>query len=289
MTFRRLPAALLVLAMAAVILGLLGCGAGATTTTTAAPAATSGVPPTTATVATTAPSASFSGQTLTVSAAQSLMTVLTEFATTFEKQTGAKITYNFGSSGMLQKQIEGGAPVDVFASAAPDNIDALVKANLVDQASVAAFAGNDIVLAVPATSTLGIASLADLAKPDVKKVATGDPAMAPHGKSAIEALTSLKLLDAVKPKLVYAANAAQTYDYVARGEVDAAILFYTDVYGKTDVKLVEKVPESSYKPVKYVVGVVTASKAKSLGQAFIDGLLSPDGRALFAKYGFKAP
>ena len=215
--------------------------------------------------------------------------MLTEFATAFEQQTGAKITYNFAASGVLQKQIEGGAPVDVFASASAANMDALVKANLVDQASVVTFAGNEIVLAVPATSTLGITGFADLTKAEVKKVATGDPAVAPHGKSAIEVLTSLKLLDAVKPKLIYAQNAAQTYDYVARGEVDAAILFYTDVNGKTDVKMVEKAPADSYKAVKYVAGVVTASKAKPLGQAFIDALLSPEGQALFAKYGFKAP
>jgi molybdate transport system substrate-binding protein len=291
MTTRRLLAALMVLSALVFGLAMVGCGSSTTTTTTTTPAATTAAAPTTVpaptTTATTAPP--FAGQTLTVSAASSLKAVLTEFATAFEQQTGAKITYNFAASGVLQKQIEGGAPVDVFASASAANVDALVKANLVDQASVATFAGNEIVLAVPSTSTLGIASFADLAKAEVKKVATADPAVAPQGKSAIEVLTGLELLDAVKPKLIYAANAAQTYDYVARGEVDAAILFYTDVFGKTDVKLVEKAPATSYKPVKYVAGVVTASKAKPLSQAFISGLLWPEGQALFAKYGFKAP
>ena len=294
MTTRRTATALTVFLALAIILMALGCGSSTTTTTTAAPEATTTAAPTTvpdtATSATTATTAqSYADQELLVSAASSLKAVLTEFATAFEQQTGAKVTYNFAASGVLQKQIEGGAPVDVFASASAANMEPLVKASLVDQASVVTFAGNEIVLAVPATSTLGLTGFADLTKAEVKKVATGDPKVAPHGKSAVEVLTSLKLLEAVQPKLVYAQNAAQTYDYVARGEVDAALLFSTDVYGKTDVKLIEKAPVDAYKPVKYVAGIVTASKAKPLGQAYIDALLSPEGQALFAKAGFKAP
>lgn len=267
---------LLVLLLAlTIVLGAAACGSGTATTTTAAPVATAAPP--------------FAGQSLTVSAASSLRAVFTELATTFERRTGAKLDYNFAASGVLQKQIEGGALADVFASASAANVDALVKAELVDKATVATFAGNEIVLAVPADSILGITGFADLAKAEVKKVATGNPAAAPHGKSALEVLTSLRLLGAVKPKLIFAANASQTYDYAARDEVDAAILFFTDVNGKAAVKMVEKAPADSYKPVQYVIGVVSASTVKPLGRAFIDAVLSPEGQALFARHGFKAP
>ena len=291
MTTRRWLLLLVGFASALAVLGTAGCGSSAPTTTTVGPAAASAssasasVSATAGASATTAPS--YRGQTLVVSAASSLTAVLTEFAATFEQQTGAKVSYNFAASGVLQKQIEGGAPVDVFASASPANMDPLVTAGLVQAPTVATFAGNEIVLAVPATSTLGINSFADLAKPDVKRIATGDPAAAPHGRSAMMVLTNLGLLDAVKPKLIYSANASQTYEYVSRGEVDAAILFASDVYGKTDVRMVEKAPAATYDPVKYVVGVVTASKEGALGRAFIDALMAPEGQAVFAKYGFK--
>jgi molybdate transport system substrate-binding protein len=190
----------------------------------------------------------------------------------------------------LQKQIEGGAPVDAFASAAHKQMNALVKGNLVDSASVKVFATNGMVLAVPANSTLTITSFQDLTKADVKKVAYADPKVAPVGVAAEEILTSLGIMDQVKPKVVYTANASQTVDYVVRGEVDAGIMFTTDAKAAGDkVKVVTTAEPGWYTPIEYPIGVVTASSNKSLAQAFADFVLGSEGQAILAKDGFLPP
>ena len=271
---RRYGVSIGLLAIVLVFPGLLalGCGSSATTTTTA----------TSSTTLSAVPTGDF-----IVSAAASLKAAFTEFGGTFATKSGVTPTFNFAASGVLQKQIEGGAPVEVFASASPKQVDALTKENLVDPSTTASFAGNDIVLIVPAGSTLGITGFADLTKPEVKKITTGDPQTAPHGVSAIEVLTSLKLLDQVKPKLVYSANAAQTIDYVARGEVDAGISFFSDAKGNDKVKIIATADQTLYTPVKYVVTVVKAAKNPAAAKAFIALLLSDEGQALLATFGFR--
>ena len=296
--FRRtLPVALAFALLAILAFALVACGSSALTTTsgavtTSAPSTTApvGVSTTASPSTTAAPTTSAVVQPLLVSAASSLKAAFNEIGKAFDQANNAKTTFNFDASGTLQKQIEGGAPVDVFASAAPTQVNNLLKESLVDQASVKVFASNEIVLVVPAGSKLGITSFQDLAKANVKKIATGDPAVAPHGKAAIEILTKLNLLTDVKPKLIYAANASQTLDYVTRGEVDAAILFATDAKAGGDkVQVVATSDPSWHSPIAYVMAVVSASKVKTLGQAFVDYVAGSDGQAILAKHGFLSP
>jgi len=293
---RSSVAAIAVALLVILVLAVAACGSstsGSTATTgavtTAAPSTTA--PPTTVGATTTAPPTTNAAvQPLLVSAASSLKKAFTEIGTAFDQENNAKTTFNFDASGTLQKQIEGGAPVDVFASAAPTQVNNLLKENLVDSASVKTFASNEIVLVVPANSTLGITSFQDLTKADVKKVTTGDPAVAPHGKAAIEILTKLSLLTSVKPKLIYAANASQTLDYVSRGEVDAGIMFVTDAKAGGDkVKIVATSDPSWHSEIAYVLATVSASKSKTVGQAFIDFVAGSTGQSILQKYGFLAP
>lgn len=279
------PLIILLLALAlALMLGLAACGS-STTTTTVAPVATTAAPPTTATPTTATPP-----QAITVSAASSLKAAFTTIGGAFDTQNNAKTTLHFDASGTLQKQIEGGAPVDVFASAAHKQMDALLKGSFVDSASVEVFATNGIILVVPADSTLGITSFEDLTKADVTKIAYGDPKVAPHGVAAEKILTSLGSMDEVKPKVVYTANASQTVDYVVRGEVDAGIMFTTDGQGAGDkVEVVATADQAWYTPVEYPIGVVTAGTNKTAAQAFADFVLGPEGQAILKEYGFLPP
>ena len=212
-------APLVALVLVAVLIGLSGCGSGTDQSQTGAQA---GEP-----------------QELTVSAASSLKAAFTDIAAAFDEANNCRTSLNFDSSGSLQKQIEAGAPVDVFASASPKQVDNLLQRNLVDQASVATFARNEILLAVPADSGLAISSFEDLTKAEVKRIAYGDPASVPHGTYAEEMLTTLGILDQVKSKVVYTKNVSQTLTYIASGEVDAGIMFATDaVAGGDKVKVV---------------------------------------------------
>jgi molybdate transport system substrate-binding protein len=123
---------------------------------------------------------------LSISGATTLKAAFTELAPAFEKANNAKLVYNFGASGVLQKQIEGGAPCDVFASASPKQVDALIAAGLISADSTATFASNDLVIIVPAKNPAGITTPADLSK--ATKLVTGNPDTAPHGTKAKEFL-----------------------------------------------------------------------------------------------------
>jgi molybdate transport system substrate-binding protein len=222
---------------------------------------------------------------LRVSAATTLKSVLTSTAPAFEKKHGVKIVFNFGASGALLKQLEGGAPTDVFASASRSQIASAVADGLISAESSATFASNDLVIFVRKGNPKGIRGPGDLAK--ATQLTTGDPAVAPFGAKAQEWLTNVKLWDVVKPRLVFAQNAAQADDYIARGEVDAGIGFASDAHGRSDIEIAYTVPAAQIKPIAYVAGPVKASKNADLAQAYLDYLLSPDTQATFIAAGFK--
>lgn len=286
-TFVALVALLVVLA-----LGLVACGDDAGTTTSVAPDTTAAAESTTTAVpdTTEAPTTTGAGpQELTVSAASSLKAAFTKIGAAFKQSANAKIVFNYDASGTLQKQIESDAPVDVFASAAMKQANALVEGGFVDKASVKVFASNEIVLVVPADSTLGITSFEDLAKADVKKISYGDPAAAPHGVAAEEILTTLGLIDQVKPKVIYAANVAAALEYVSSGEVDAGIIFATEAATAGDkVKIVATSQPDWHGKIAYPVCMVSASDNEAIAQAFIDFVMGAEGQAILKDFGFLA-
>ena len=280
-----LAAAIVSVLLVLLVVGVVACGSSATSTTAAPSSGTTAA--STGTSAGTIATTAAGPQTLTVSAASSLKGAFTEIGKTFDAANNCTTTFNFDASGTLQKQIEGGAPVDVFASAAKKQVKALTDANLADPASVKVFASNEIVLIVPADSTLNITSFADLAKADVKRIAYGDPVVAPHGVAAEEILKKLAIFDQVKPKVVYAQNVSQALTYVTSGEVDASIVFVSEAKSAGDkVKIVATSDPSWHSAIAYPICLVTASKVKPLGQAFIDYVAGADGQAVLAKYGF---
>ena len=270
--FHRSSLAAVALAMLLVLLvtALVACGSAATTTTTSAALSTTttAVMTTTSAANTTTSMASTTTmaaapQALTISAASSLKGAFTEIGKAFDAANNSKTTFNFDASGTLQKQIEGGAPVDVFASAAQKQVTALVTEKLADADSVKVFASNEIVLIVPANSTLGITSFQDLAKATVKKITYGDPAVAPHGVAAEEILHKLGIFDQVKPKVIYAANVSAALDYVVKGEVDAGIVFATEALTAGDkVKVVATSDPSWHSVIAYPICTITASRTR---------------------------
>jgi molybdate transport system substrate-binding protein len=266
------------------------CGSDSTDTTGAASSTTVASSDTTASPSTevsTTTSAAGDAQELTVSAASSLKGAFTEIGAAFDQANNAKTTFNFDASGTLQKQIEAGAPVDVFASAAPKQINNLLEKSLVDEASIKNFASNEIVLVVPADSTLAVTSFEDLTKPAVEKVTYGDPAAAPHGVAAEEILNKLGLFEQVKPKVIYAANVSQALEYVAKGEVDVGIIFATEAKAGGDkVKIVATSDPTWHSQIIYPIAIVSASEAKTLGQAFVDFVISSEGQSILQNYGF---
>ena len=185
-------------------------------------------------------------------------------------------------------QIEGGAPVDVFASAAQKDMDLLDQKGLVAPGTRVNFASNTVVLVVPATAKTSMKSFEGLKTDTIKKIALGNPKTVPAGRYAEEVFQYYKLLGAIKDKLILAGNVRQVLDYVARGEVDAGVVYATDAATRLkEVRTVATAPKQSHKPVIYPIGVVKGTKNKVAAGAFIALLSSAEGKNILEKYGFK--
>jgi len=224
---------------------------------------------------------------LTVSAAISLKDALDAIKQAYASRVpGVSLSMNYGASGTLQLQIEQGAPVDVYISAAPRQMDALQAKKLLLEGTRRDLLRNGIVLIVPKGSTLGLTSFQDLLKPEVEKVALGEPVVVPAGKYAQEVLTHYGIYNHVNAKAVLAKDVRQVLTYVETGDVDAGIVYTTDALSSSKVKIVAKAPPESHEPVIYPVGVIKTTKDPAAAKAFEAFLSGPQARAIFEKYGF---
>ena len=167
-------------------------------------------------------------ETVRVAAAISLKDALSQIAKDYESQTGAHVEFTFGSSGQLAAQIKSGAPIDLFISAANQQVDDLVKDGLLQNATRRPVIGNRLVLIAPADNPASVKNFESLASTSVTKIALGEPRSVPAGQYAQQVLNALGLLEKLKEKLVYGSNVRQVLAYVERGEVSAGIVYATD-------------------------------------------------------------
>lgn len=220
-----------------------------------------------------------------VSAAASLSDALKEIQPAYEAQHKAvKLRYNFGSSGALQQQIEQGAPVDLFISAAAGPLDSLVKQNRVEQ--VRPLATNKIVLIRAAAGVAVVKSWDDLTADAVKRVAIGNPQHVPAGQYAKAVLEKLGTWPSVEKRLVLGEDARQVLNYVESGEVQAGIVYSTDAAASKKVTVVAEAPVGSHAPVLYPMAVLKDAKNAAQARAFADYLLSDEGKKVLSKHGF---
>ncbi len=223
-----------------------------------------------------------------VSAASSLTNAFQEIGKSYEKdKPGIRILFNFGASGQLLQQIARGAPVDVFAAADQETMDRAGKQNLIFRDSRADFAVNRLLLVAPAQSTVTIESLADLGKPEVERIALGNPDSVPVGRYAKAALEKAGLWSQLTPKFVYTQNVRQSLDYVFRGEVQAGFVYLTDAsVSPVPVRTVEQVPTET--PIVYPIAAVKGYGSENRALAFIAYVRSDAGQKILSKYGFQA-
>jgi len=226
---------------------------------------------------------------LTVSAAASLSNAFKAMAPVFEAQhPGIKLLFNFAASDALLAQIARGAPVDVLATADQESMDRAEQQQLLQPGSRHNFSANSLVLVSPLQGGPQAVSLADLAKPEFKRIALGKPEGVPAGRYAKAALESAKLWAAVEPKAVYAQNVRQALDYVARGEVEAGFVYATDAALLKD-KLRVLFTVATQTPISYPIAAVAGSANAEDARKFIAYVMSPAGQAVLARYGFQKP
>lgn len=226
---------------------------------------------------------------LTVSAAASLTNAFKEIALNYQAHyPDAKLALNFGASGALLQQIAKGAPVDVFASADQETMDAAQKQGLISNAERRNFVKNSLVLIVPTDSKITLKTVQDLTQVEIKRIAIGNPASVPVGRYTVHALTASKLWPALESKAINTQNVRQALDYVARGEVDAGFVYATDAAIMHDkVNVVFELPLEV--AIRYPIGPLIDSKNKEEAKRFINFLLAPQSQAVLRKYGFQKP
>lgn len=224
---------------------------------------------------------------ITVSAAASIKEALEDIKPIYEgKKSDTTITLNLGSSGSLRQQIEQGAPVDLFISAATNHMDALQEKGLLLNETRRDLLRNRVVLIVPKNNPASVTSFADLTKDTVKKISIGEPESVPAGKYAKEVLTSVGSYEALKSKIVFAKDVRQVLNYVATGNVDAGIVYTTDAKISDEVKVIATAPETSHSPIVYPIAVIKDSKNAAGAKELEEFMFTSPARSVFEKYGF---
>lgn len=226
---------------------------------------------------------------VTVFAAASLKTALDQVAAAWTAETQNRAVISYAASSALAKQIEQGAPADVFFSADLDWMDYLGQKALIDQPSVTRLLGNEIVLIAPAdsTATAEIAPGFDLAALlGESRLAMGDVKSVPAGKYGKAALETLGVWASVAGKLAQAENVRAALKLVATGEAPLGIVYLTDAQADSSVKVLGVFPASSHPPIIYPVARVAGSNSGTAAE-FIAYLTSPAAQAIFTAQGFK--
>jgi molybdate transport system substrate-binding protein len=230
-----------------------------------------------------------SKQEILVAAAASLKDVFEEIAPAFEKEhPNIRVSFQFAASGALQHQIEQGAPVDLFVSAAMRQVEALERKSLLVKGSVQTLLTNELVLIVP-HNLLPPQSLADLKKPLYKRIALGESRSVPAGQYA-EAWLQKAGLDAdLQERLVPASNVRQVLTFVESGNVAAGFVYASDARTSQKVKIALRADTSMHPPIVYPLGMIQRSRKKAEAQAFIQFLQGVGARRIFLKHGFLFP
>lgn len=224
---------------------------------------------------------------IVVSAAVSLRAAFQDIGNLYETRIGTKIKFNFGASGVIQRQIEGGAPVDLFASAGSKQMDELAARELIDKETRRDFARNALVLIVPVNAARQINSFAGIANSQIQKLAVGNPKTVPAGQYAEQLLTNMKLLPALQSRLIFGEDVRQVLDYVARGEVDAGIVYATDASAAKDrVRVIDTARGDLHDPILYPLAVIKDSRYKEDAKRFSELVLGPEGQSILQKHGF---
>lgn len=224
---------------------------------------------------------------LIVLAASSLTDALSEIGPAFTAATHRGVKLSFAASSALARQVEAGAPADVFMSADTEWMDYLQTRNLIDTATRHNVLGNRLVLISPADSTVTVKIVPHFGLAKLLgdgRLATGNPDSVPVGKYAKEALTHLGVWSEVQDKVAAADNVRAALALVARGEAPLGVVYRTDALVEKKVRIVATFPPSSHGPITYPVA--TTGHAQDGATDFVQYLSSPAAQAVFAKYGF---
>ncbi|WP_158633499.1 molybdate ABC transporter substrate-binding protein [Tautonia sociabilis] len=224
---------------------------------------------------------------LRVAAASDLVAAMPELVSAFERQTGVRVVPVFGSSGLLARQIEQGAPFDVFLSANETYVRHLAEAGAIEPESVRTYALGYLVLAFPGAGDAELSGLEALADPRIRGIALANPEHAPYGRAGRQALERSGLWEAVEGKVVFGQSIQQATRFVESGQVDAGLIARSLV--DSPAFRWEPVDPGLHDPIAQYLGIVSNRPSRESAAAFCDLLLSEPGQAILARFGFQRP
>jgi len=227
-----------------------------------------------------------------VAAAADLQTVMPEIAAQFEVASGTHVELIFGSSGNLFAQIQNGAPLDLFFSADSEFPAKLVQSGRAEPRSAVTYAVGGLVLWLPpgANCDPQTEKWKCLLKPEISKVAIANPAHAPYGRAAVQALQFVHLYEQVRPKLVYGENISQAAQFAQSGNAQASLLSQSQVHSPAlEGGRLWEIPRDAYPPIEQTAVVLTSARDKSAAREFLEFVTRGGGRAVLEKSGFHLP
>lgn len=237
------------------------------------------------------PNGQATAPTVTVFAAASLKNALDTAAAAFKAKSGIELKISYAGSMALAKQIEAGAPADVFVSADAASMDYLAGKNLIRADTRADFLGNVLVVVAPKSSKLEkLAFTKDALTQAIGsgKIATGDPASVPVGKYAKAALEKLGLWSVAEPNFAFTDNVRAALNFVAREEAPLGIVYLTDAKSEPKVKVVATFPANTHPAIVYPIALTSTAQGDGAAK-LLSFLLSKPGKAIFAEQGFGVP
>jgi molybdate transport system substrate-binding protein len=197
-----------------------------------------------------------------------------------------RVNYNFAASGALQQQIERGAPVDVFISAANAQMNALQAQGLLLTGTRTNLLTNQLVLIAPKGSPLAITSFSQLVQPAVRRIAIGETRTVPAGQYAAQMLTKLGIFDRLKSKFVLGNNVRSVLTAVETGNADAGIVYFTDAQSSGQISIVATADPTLHDPITYPIAILKSSQDPDRSQQYLEFLKTNSATAIFKKYGF---
>jgi molybdate transport system substrate-binding protein len=222
--------------------------------------------------------------TIVVAAASDLTPAFSEIGSSLASRRPVKAVFSFGSSGLLSRQIEQGAPFDIFASASGGFVDRLESRGLVLKDSRQVFAQGRLVIWQRQDATVSVRSLDDLAAPAIRRIAIANPEHAPYGLAARQALESKRLWESVKQKIVFGENVAQAFQFAQTGNVDAAIVAQS-LATRPEGRAIPVEPEA-HAPIELTLCILRRSQEPDACRHFVEFLRSTDGRVILQRYGY---
>jgi molybdate transport system substrate-binding protein len=226
-------------------------------------------------------------QDLTVAAASNLTDALAEIGPRFTSKTGIPVVFSFGATADLAKQIENGAPFDVFAAADTEHVEQLERQGLLTPGTHALYARGRLVMWLPPGSNLKVERIQDITAGAFERIAIAKPDVAPYGRAAVESLRRLGIWNDIEERVVYAQNVSQAKQYAATGNTEVAFIPLALVKPGEGSYL--EVSDELHQPIDQALGIIKDSPKQTEARQFVDFLLSEEGQELLSKKGYRKP